>query len=135
MHGLKHRLKRKLECIEAYGGKCLCCGEEETVFLTLDHVDNNGAEHRKTLGTAKSGINLYNYLKKNNFPKGFQVLCFNCNWAKSQVGGCPHSKGYKHPLDGFQLKYNIKIHGTIECYTKNHCRCGDCLKAKEQADG
>jgi hypothetical protein len=25
-----------------------------------------------------------------NYPAGYQVLCFNCNWAKSH-GGCPHA--------------------------------------------
>jgi len=35
---------------------------------------------------------LYSWLKKNNFPKGFQVLCMNCNFAKGKLGKCPHQK-------------------------------------------
>jgi hypothetical protein len=29
----------------AYGGyKCNCCGESEPMFLSIDHIDNDGAE-------------------------------------------------------------------------------------------
>ncbi len=64
--------------------------------LNLLHTDieNNGAEHRKEIGTS-----LYKWLKKNGFPPGFQVLCANCNWGKRQCGGtCPHRLP-KQPLD------------------------------------
>lgn len=30
--------------------------------------------------------------RKNNYPKGFQVLCHNCNLAKGFYGKCPHQK-------------------------------------------
>lgn len=29
-------------------------------------------------------------LKQNNYPRGFQILCYNCNNAKSIQGQCPH---------------------------------------------
>ena len=33
------------QVFEAYGGyKCNCCGESEPMFLSIDHIDNNGAE-------------------------------------------------------------------------------------------
>ena len=32
------------------------------------------------------------WIKKNNFPKGFQILCHNCNVAKGIYGECPHEK-------------------------------------------
>ena len=38
------------------------------------------------------GYALHLWLKKNNFPDGFRVLCMNCNWAKSAFGICPHKK-------------------------------------------
>ena len=35
---------------------------------------------------------IYIWLKNNNFPEGFQVLCFNCNCGKARNKGiCPHS--------------------------------------------
>ena len=29
------------------------------------------------------------WLIKNDFPPGYQVLCFNCNYAKTAFGKCP----------------------------------------------
>jgi hypothetical protein len=69
-----------------YGTVCQCCGESRLVFLALDHIHNNGKEDRKITGL---GQNLYRWLKLNNYPDGYQVLCHNCNWAKRD-GICPH---------------------------------------------
>jgi len=33
---------------------------------------------------------LNQWLVTNNFPKGFQILCWNCNFAKGMLGKCPH---------------------------------------------
>lgn len=78
----------RLECLRAYGGQCACCGETEPVFLTIDHVDDGGAEHRRTMRRV-----IYFWLIKQAFPAGFQVLCANCNmgrfWNRAN-GGCPH---------------------------------------------
>lgn len=30
------------------------------------------------------------WLRRNNYPNGFQVLCHNCNMAKGFYGKCPH---------------------------------------------
>jgi len=82
----------KMKIIEAYGGKCACCNEDTMEFLTIDHINNDGAEDRKKNGN-KSGGKLYRWLIKNNFPKGdYQILCFNCNCAKGFFGYCPHNK-------------------------------------------
>jgi len=75
------------EVIRAYGGwRCRCCGETIPEFLQIDHIDGKGAEHRKEV----SGTQLYQWLRRNNFPPGFQVLCANCNFAKGHYGKCPH---------------------------------------------
>lgn len=83
----------KLEVLIHYGGnppKCACCGEDHIIFLSIDHIHNDGAEQRKKIGI-KGGNMFYRWLKQNHFPEGYQVLCFNCNWAKSH-GGCPHQE-------------------------------------------
>lgn len=84
----KDRIKRKV--MEHYGGAfCKCCGESIIDFLTLDHVENNGAEHRREIGN--KGRRLFLWLNKNGFMPGFQVMCFNCNIARHWNGGvCPH---------------------------------------------
>ena len=81
----------RLEVLRAYGGKvpvCKCCGESEIKFLAIDHIDGSGASHRRELGSQ----NICRWLKKNNFPSGFQVLCHNCNLAKGFYGVCPHQE-------------------------------------------
>jgi hypothetical protein len=82
--------KLKDEVLAAYGNKCSCCGESERDFLTMDHIAGNGAEHRREIGEGSK--RLYQFLKKNNFPSGFQVLCYNCNCAKGHRGVCPHKR-------------------------------------------
>lgn len=78
----------KLEVFEAYGGAfCRCCGETHIKFLAVDHVNDDGAERRRK--GEGVGHESYRWLKKQGFPPDRQVLCMNCNWAKSR-GGCPH---------------------------------------------
>lgn len=89
-YGKKYAQKIRLEVLKKYGGnspKCACCGETEIKFLTIDHIKNDGAKHRKEIGRGK----LYQWLYKNKYmPDRFQVLCFNCNCSKYYYGKCPH---------------------------------------------
>lgn len=77
----------RTEAINAYGGKCVCCGEIEFAFLAIDHINGGGNKHRKIVGASSQFIR---WLKKNNYPTGFQILCHNCNLAKGFYGACPH---------------------------------------------
>ncbi len=82
------RLSLKCEMIEAYGGKCSCCGEKELAFLTLEHTNGDGAEHRRQL---KHPNKVYTDLKRRGWPKdGYDVLCFNCNCSTAGGKICPH---------------------------------------------
>lgn len=66
---------------EKYGGYiCKWCSTTDRVVLSIDHVNNDGSKHRKEIGTPT----ILDWLKKNNYPPGFQILCRNCNWAKAQ---------------------------------------------------
>lgn len=80
-------LKLKLRVMAAYGGLCACCGDTFVGRLTIDHVNNDGAVHRRTL---KSQASMYQHLVNEGFPSGFQVLCASCNLAKHITGHCPH---------------------------------------------
>lgn len=72
--------------LDAYGRKCNCCGESEKMFLQLDHVNNDGAAHRKQVGQR-----MWHWAAKNEFPDSLQLLCCNCNQGKQLNGGvCPH---------------------------------------------
>ena len=70
---------------------CACCDETIIEFLALDHINNDGAKDR---AKGLSGKNIYSYVKKRNYPKGFRVLCHNCNQAKghSKDNICPHKR-------------------------------------------
>jgi len=73
--------------LDRYGRVCACCGESNIEFLTIDHIDGNGATHRKTDRSAKD---LKRWLINAGLPDGFRTLCFNCNAAKSTGKQCPH---------------------------------------------
>ena len=73
-----------------YGKKCACCGLVDEKFLTVDHV-NNGKGNGVSNGRRRiPSVRLYQQIIKEGFPKTFQILCMNCNWAKGQYGVCPH---------------------------------------------
>src|SRR5262245_4976935 len=82
------------EALAAYGGRCACCGETESLFLCIDHVRGNGNVHRRDLGggkRARSGRKFYKWLKDRDYPEGFQLLCYNCNNGRHlNGGGCSH---------------------------------------------
>lgn len=88
----EHNHKLKLEIFEVYGGaKCACCGENKHhSFLAIDHIKGNGSAHRRSLNMPSGGYRFYSWLKRDGYPKGYQVLCHNCNVAKAIMGECPH---------------------------------------------
>jgi len=75
--------KLKAEAIAAYGGYCRRCGESRLDLLVLDHINDNGAEHRRETGT-KGGWPFYQKMRQQGWPVGLQVLCHNCNAAKQR---------------------------------------------------
>lgn len=69
------------EVFQHYGGdqpKCAGCGIDDQRLLTIDHVESNGAKHRREL----NGLPIYKALKRDGFPPGYQLLCWNCNALK-----------------------------------------------------
>jgi hypothetical protein len=84
----KYQRKNKKKVFDHYGRVCVCCGEDEPLFLTIDHINNDGYAHRKEVG---GGSGFYRWLVLNGFPAGFQTLCWNCNCGRRLNGGvCPH---------------------------------------------
>lgn len=88
----KSRARLKRMVIARMGGKCKCCGEKEIEFLTIDHVLEDGARHRKRLKLG--GGSIHRYIRDHNYPKRrFQILCANCNMSKRiGRGGCIHKR-------------------------------------------
>ncbi|KKK55443.1 hypothetical protein LCGC14_3074510, partial [marine sediment metagenome] len=92
----RSRRKLKVAVLRAYGGanpRCTCCGEGNVAFLVIDHIGGGGNAHRREISkgsTTSSGGKMYRWLRSNGYPAGFQILCHNCNFAKSAYGECPH---------------------------------------------
>lgn len=84
-----YRARLRAEFIAEYGGACACCGEREPLFLQLDHINNDGAAHRRE---HKTGAKLLAALKRSGWPKDrYRLLCANCNHGRALNGGvCPH---------------------------------------------
>jgi hypothetical protein len=83
----------KYEVMSHYCGgtpHCQCPGCEVTFlgFLSIDHIESNGSTHVNKSGIKIQGNYLHGWLKKNNFPNGFQILCFNCNSSKRDKEKC-----------------------------------------------
>jgi hypothetical protein len=98
--GAKRRAEWKRIIYEHYGAKCKCCGETETTFLTIDHINNDGNIARRTDKTG--GSNFYRVLARKiqdgEAPTDLQILCRNCNWGKNVNSGiCPHIGRYIEP--------------------------------------
>lgn len=91
--------KYKVEVMSQYCGgaapHCQCPGCDVIFigFLQMDHIIGKGNQHRKRMGVTT----LIRWLRKGGYPKGFQVLCANCNGpggkgARKQcpLAGQPH---------------------------------------------
>lgn len=85
-----YKQKIKKEVVEKYGGVCVCCGECNIAFLTIDHKNNDGKQERMENKQAKSSSSWYLKLRREPPRKDLQLLCWNCNMAKFQCGICPH---------------------------------------------
>lgn len=77
----------KLQVLTHYGkDKKLQCAWEncqicDIDMLSLDHVNDNGYEERKS--GLKSGQHTYKRLIRSGFPEGFQTLCYNHQFKKA----------------------------------------------------
>lgn len=97
------------EIIDAYGGKCYCCGlcgEINLDFLCLDHINRDGYKD------GKRGRNFYLKLKRAGFPDKdkYRVACHNCNMARESNGGiCPHAAKQSKGINPKDLLGNKKV--------------------------
>lgn len=89
----RYRDELKLKVLTHYSNgelKCNSCGIPVYAVLTLDHIDNNGADHKRSLskGGKASSSRIYKDILDNNYPPHYQVLCFNCNYLKEFMRRC-----------------------------------------------
>ena len=89
-NGKATRRRLKIDVVYRYGGLCACCGESRIEFLVIDHENGGGNKHRRSISPNGRGTCFYRWLRKNGYPKGFRVLCQNCNSSLGHYGYCPH---------------------------------------------
>jgi len=118
----------RLEVIDYYSNgemKCKECGENNIEFLEIDHIDGGGNKHKKE----EKYTNLYHYLKRNNFPDGYQILCSSCNSKKVKLAA--REKGmYGTSNQRYRYTYTQKIkNDAFSHYSINgeiKCSCPNC---------
>ncbi len=83
-HDRNQRLKLFLMIHYGKGkAECVHCGFSDMDGLTLDHINNDGAAHRRQILKGKHGCkDFYRWVKRNNYPSGLQTLCSNCQSIK-----------------------------------------------------
>jgi hypothetical protein len=87
----RYYLKMEVMCFYSQHDPPQCAnpfGEHQLPYtnldaLTIDHIDDDGAERRAEEG---HGYRFYCWLKKHHYPGGYQVLCWNCQWIKRNQG-------------------------------------------------
>jgi hypothetical protein len=92
-HGVKYTTQLKIDAFKHYAinGKIECswkgCHISDIDMLTIDHIDNKGAQHRKQLrGDRRGSGPIYRELKKENYKnKNYQILCWNHNLKKEII--------------------------------------------------
>lgn len=78
----RNKVKLKKLVVEKYSNgtmACAMCMEQRLPCLSIDHIDGGGNAHRKEIRKS-AGESFYRWLKSENFPPGFRVLCMNCQF-------------------------------------------------------
>ncbi|CUR51626.1 protein of unknown function [Nitrosotalea devaniterrae] len=124
-NGMNERRAIRIEVLTHYSKQtlgCAFCGEQELEFLSIDHIDGKkNIKHPKNL----DGWHLYFWLKRKNFPEGYQVLCRNCNLSKAYMNKVTTlSLEPKNILARKRLK-KLKIE-VFSYYSKDVPKCSCC---------
>ena len=80
-YSVRYHHRQKIEVLSHYSNSdipcCLVCGEGRIACLSIDHIHGGGYQHRKSLMG-----NFYSWLKRQEYPEGYQTLCMNCQAIK-----------------------------------------------------
>lgn len=131
--GILIRNKLKLEVVSYYSPNICCvkCQEPDIRVLTIDHINGGGKKHFEKVGY---GTAFYYWIKKQGYPEGFQVLCFNCQLEKriknrEDKGGSSIHENLPD-ISGHNNKYYRNMYNKIKMKVISHycptltCVCG-----------
>jgi hypothetical protein len=122
---------RKSVIMQHYGNKCICCSENEYLFLEIDHINGGGYKHRKNV--TGSGDTLSRWIIKNNFPNVLQILCSNCNASKGRCKGVCFHKGEIYTLTPLRMEVLIAYGSKCNCCGETNTTCLDIDHATKEA--
>lgn len=66
---------------------CMKCGFSDIRALSIHHIEGGGRAQRIAVSHGKGGVDFYMWLRRNNYPPGFQVLCMNCHMIMTNSDG------------------------------------------------
>lgn len=90
------RFRDREKVLDILGGACECCGFCDIDFLTIDHINGGGTEHRKQ----NSGRTMWEVVAKEGCPTNlYRILCTACNIAAA------HTSDNECPCDRDRSKY------------------------------
>lgn len=81
--------RRRAKIINALGACCACCGETSRATLTIDHIDDDGAQERREI--PELGDRYGHMIAQGCPPDRYQILCQNCHQEKNTFGVCSHA--------------------------------------------
>lgn len=80
------RRRRYVLCLYSDPPRCAHCGFDKVDGLVLDHIENDGAAHRKETKIncrgQTGGGSMYELVRRNGKLDKLQVLCATCNTIK-----------------------------------------------------
>lgn len=76
------KARKKAEVMTALGGRCATCGTDDMIVLTVHHINNDGAEHRRALSGGASGYAFYCAVLQTGSFDGLECRCYSCNDAE-----------------------------------------------------
>jgi hypothetical protein len=115
--------KARYEAIYHYSNgtlKCAVCGDRHYEFLEIDHINGGGKEHKRKINST-----IFQWVRQNNYPDGYQVLCSNCNNKKVKTD----AKQRSETGTAEQRKYYNRSHrerlAALQHYSPGipHCDC------------
>jgi len=84
----QYTMNRRIRVIKKLGSICVCCGENRIEFLSANHKKNDGAQHRREIGSGAT----YNWIQSHleEAKNILELMCMNCNSSIGFFGYCPH---------------------------------------------
>lgn len=73
-----------MRAVEALGGECFCCGDRCPRRLSIDHINNDGAEKRQGRnGNRERGADFYRRIVRGELTDDVRLACYSCNCSRN----------------------------------------------------